>query len=162
MWTQNVPSHTFIPSYSWILHMCLHDCECPAGGRPPDMQNTILWRLLSVCVALTEGTDKTPHTNWVLQQPQYHNALSLPRGQCVWLFLCSDIQGVCSISVCACVWVSVCMCVCLLHRYVCQPPPQIWGCSVCVQSGTPAEARKTAQVVSAATVNVHLDCSCSS
>lgn len=88
--------------YSLILPVYLLGSVCPAGGRPPDMQNTVLWRLLSVCVALTERTDKTTHTNWVLQQPQSHNALSLPRGQCVWLFLCSDIQGVYRISVCVC------------------------------------------------------------
>lgn len=63
----------------------------PAGGRHANRQNPIFWKRLSVCVcvALTERSDKTSHTNWVLQQPQSHNALSLPRGQSVWLFLCS-------------------------------------------------------------------------
>lgn len=73
------------------LHMHLLGRVCPAGGRPPDRQITILWKLLSVCVALTERTDKTTHTNWVLQQPRSHSAPSLPKGQCVWLFLCSDV-----------------------------------------------------------------------
>jgi len=58
-------------------------------------------------VSLTEKTNKTAHTNWVLQQPQSRNALLLPRGQNVWLCLCS-YRGI-TASVCAFT------CVCLYH-----------------------------------------------
>lgn len=99
-----------IPIYSLILHMYPLGSECPAGGRPPDMWNNP--KEAFICMYSSNISDKTTHANWVLQRPQSHNdAFSLPRGLCVWLFLCSDIQEVYSNSVCVHVCVSKGLCV---------------------------------------------------
>lgn len=79
----------------------------------------------AVCVCCSERTDKSTHTDWVLQQPQFHNALSLPRGQNVWLCLCS-YRGAYSIGVCVCVCLYK-VCVCQYHMWCISTKPLIIG-----------------------------------
>lgn len=72
-----------------------------------------------ICMCCSERTDKTAHTNWVLQQPQSHNALSLPRGHNVCLCLCSYrgfTASVC-VSVCVCMHVPISYVIYLSHAH---------------------------------------------